>query len=192
MAEQDMQVSKGNGGNAPTTKSSENQGAMERARPSAPVQSRPYGLGFESPFSTMRRLTQDMDRLFQHFFDVNPWSGSRLSSTFEGGWPAIDVFERDNKLVVQADIPGLDKKDLNIEVRQGQLHITGERRSQSERQEGGYHLAERSYGRFSRTVPLPEGINPDEVSAEFNNGVLKIEVPIPAGKGSHSRRIEIH
>src|SRR6185436_2039471 len=92
------------------------------------------------------------------------------------GWPEIEIYRRDDKLVVRADVPGLSKDDVIVEMRDNELWISGERRSETEHKEGDYYRTERSYGRFSRTIPLPEGAMADTASATFQSGVLEIEI----------------
>ena len=99
------------------------------------------------------------------------------------------MFERDGKLIVHADLPGLNKDDLRIQVVNDQLVIEGERRREHEEDKGPIHRSERSYGSFMRSVALPEGANVDQAHAEFNNGVLEISVPIPEQK--QARQIPI-
>jgi len=165
-------------------------------RPQASTLERQRGSRGGGPFTLMRRFSEDMDRLFESFFGrgVGDWPGgalawpeSTLGTTF---LPAIEVSHQGNKLIVQADIPGLKKEDVKVEVRDGELSISGERQSREERNERGFYRSERSYGSFHRTVPLPEGAKPDTASATFENGVLRVEIEAPA-QGSQARQIEI-
>jgi len=168
--------------------------SLERRRSGA-ISPRRERFGFPgSPFSLMRRLSDDVDRLFDGLF------GSRIGS-LEERWPSmaarpawspeIDVFERDGKLVVRADLPGLSREDVNVEVRDDELVISGERRSESEREEGSYYVREASYGRFHRSIPLPEGVKSDTASATFDNGVLTVELEAPAKSAQKGRRIDV-
>jgi HSP20 family protein len=180
-----------NNGNSPNA--SAGQQAPTRRAPeqsSMPVRYDPFDMAFEAPFSLMRRMTQDMDRFFNDMLSGRGASALRRAQVSERWSPAIDVFERDNELVIHADVPGLRKEDLKIEVSEGQLHISGERRNESQRYERGMQVSERSYGRFSRTIPLPTGINSEDVLAKFENGVLEIEVPLPTQQ--QRRRVEVH
>jgi HSP20 family protein len=179
-----------NGGNP--TKGAEAQRGMTRAGSEGARMARrepldPLAAAFEGPFTLMSRLIQDMDRMFYGMSPTTPRSPLQSRE-----WrPAVDVMEQDGKLVVHADLPGLQKENLNVEVRDDQLIISGERRNESARNEGDYRLTERSYGRFARSVPLPEGVNPDEVAAKFQDGVLRIEVPLPQGTQRGRRQIPI-
>lgn len=162
---------------------------------SSPVRRGSYATG---PFSLMRRFSEDMDRLFSGFFGGDPfrlgdWPEQLAGSGALGDmslWPELEVHQAGNKLVIQADVPGLKKEDVSVEVRQNELCISGERRDQSERSEGRYYRSERSYGRFCRTIRLPEGAKLDTASATFENGVLKIEIESPSG-ASEARKIEV-
>jgi HSP20 family protein len=157
----------------------------------------PADLRAVSPFSLMRRFSEEMDRLFGDF-----GVGGRLASGFgrefgrladlEGSmWlPQVETLERDGKLIVRADLPGLTKDDINVDITDDAIKIRGERRQEKEENEEGYYSSERSYGSFYREIPLPSGVNRDEANATFRNGVLEITMPAPARQPS-SRRIEI-
>ena len=139
------------------------------------------------PLSLMRRMSEDMDRLFGEFFGFEPFSSELWQAT---RWPQIEVSHRGNKLVVRADLPGLDKDDINIEVRDDELRISGERRAQSEERQGGYYRSERTYGSFYRAVPLPQGTKTDTASATFEKGVLEVELEVPE-QSNKGRKIEV-
>ena len=150
-----------------------------------------------NPFSLMRRFSEQMDRLFG---DLS--FGGGLASEFgrefgrladlEGSmWlPQVESFERDGKLIVRADLPGLSKDDINVDITDDAIKIRGERRQEKEEDEEGYYRSERRYGSFYREILLPSGVNRDEAKASFNNGVLEITMPA-AARQSGSRRIEI-
>jgi HSP20 family protein len=172
----------------------ETSSAIERKESGAsPIRRSPSFPSFTPmrPFSLMRRLSEDMDRLFEQFWGASPISPERLGGFGEGWWPAIDMYQRDNKLVVQADVPGLAKDDIKVEVRDNQLCISGERKSATERPEGGYYRSERSYGSFSRTIDLPPGAKADTASARFDKGVLEVELELAPQKAPGGRLIEI-
>jgi HSP20 family protein len=157
----------------------------------------PPDLRTVSPFSLMRRFNDEMDRLFGDF-----GLGRQLASGFgreferladlEGSmWaPQVEAFEREGKLIVRADLPGLTKDDINVDVTDDAIKIRGERRQEKEENDKGYYRSERSYGSFYRVIPLPSGANGDEARATFRNGVLEIIMPAPARQPS-SRQIEI-
>lgn len=149
-----------------------------------------------SPVSIMRRFRDEMDRLFESFGfgrSLMPSFGRDLfSGSFgEGVWsPQVEMFEQGGKLVVRADLPGLKKDEVNVEVTDDAITISGERRSESEEKGEGFYHSERSYGSFFRRIPLPEGVNTEEADATFNNGVLEVKLPAPE-KRSTGRRLEI-
>jgi HSP20 family protein len=128
-----------------------------------------------SPFGLMRRLIEEFDRI-----------GSATESVWS---PALEVFERDGKLVVRADVPGIEKDQVKIEVSDDQLMISGERSRKSEERREGFYRSERSYGSFCRIVDLPPGVDTEQATATFDNGVLEITMPAP--QRSESKRIEI-
>ena len=103
--------------------------------------------------------------------------------------PAVDVVERDGQLVIRADVPGLNKDQILVEVQDGNLVISGERKEEHEERQSGVYRVERSYGSFYRVVPLPEGVNPEQAKASLANGVLEITMPAP--QQPQPRRLEI-
>jgi HSP20 family protein len=172
------------------SKSNESQTGIARREQSASLRT-------ISPFSLMRRFSEEMDRLFG---DIT--FGGRLASGFgrefgrladlEGSmWlPQVEAFERDGKLIVRADLPGLTKDDVNVDITHDAIKIHGERLQEKEEDEEGYYRSERSYGSFYREIPLPSGVNHAEANASFQDGVLEITMPAPARQSS-SRRIAI-
>jgi HSP20 family protein len=154
-------------------------------------------LRMASPFSLMRRFSEEMDRVFGDFgfgASLAPGLGrefGRLADMEGSMWlPQVEAFEREGKLIVRADLPGLSKDDINVDITDDAIKIRGERRQEKEENDEGYYRSERSYGSFYREIPLPRGVNRDEANASFRNGVLEITMPAPA-RQSGSRRIEI-
>jgi HSP20 family protein len=145
-----------------------------------------------SPFSLMRRFSEEMDRPFGDGFASGFGREFGRLADHEGSmWlPQVEAFERDGKLIVRADLPGLTKDDINVDITDDAIKIRGERRQEKEENEEGYYRSERSYGSFYREIPLPSGVNRDEANASFRNGVLEISMPAPT-RQSGSRRIEI-
>src|SRR5436853_37457 len=133
-----------------------------------------------SPFELMRQFTDEMDRAFE---DFGLWGRERGGGLLGASWsPAIEIFERGDNLIVRAELPGLDKEDVKVEMTDNGLVIQGERKQEHEEKREGFYRSERSYGQFYRTIPLPDGINADQIDAQFNNGVLEISIPIPEGQ----------
>lgn len=156
-----------------------------------------YGGG---PFSVMRRISDEMDRLFEGFgfgrgalVGEPGWQGALTSGGQQGAalWsPHLEMFERDGKLIVTADLPGVRKEDVKVEIDQDAITLQGQRRHEQTSREQGYYRSERSYGSFYRTIPLPEGADPSTASATFRDGVLEISLQAPQ-KRATSRSIEI-
>ena len=193
--------------------------------------------GGSNPFALMRRMMEDMDRIFSDFgfttpgmFGSNllnqsapssgqrslggrPSGGSSLSGAQRGQqgalsrggqsaglqrpnfaslWaPQLEVFERANNLVVRAELPGLSREDVDVELDEDALIIRGERRSDVEDEDDGFYHSERSYGSFYRAIPLPEGIEPSGCNATFKDGVLEVTLPKPQQQPSRARRIDV-
>jgi HSP20 family protein len=120
-------------------------------------------------------LGSDVDRFFDAFFQAR----GRDSDRFARWVPAMDLVETEDSLVLKADLPGLREDDVTVEVNDNVLTVSGERRAEHERKEDGYHRVERSFGQFSRSVTVPEGIDEDKVTASFNDGVLEVRIPKP-------------
>ncbi len=146
---------------------------------------------YTSPFSVMRRFRDEIDRLFDDFgFGglISPSFGRDFESAM---WsPQTEVFERGNNLVVRADLPGMTKDDIDVDIEDDQIIIRGERRDERETDEQGFYQTERSYGSFYRSIPLPQGIDSEQANATFRDGVLEITIPKPEQK-SRGRRLEI-
>ncbi|HXG20571.1 MAG TPA: Hsp20/alpha crystallin family protein [Methylomirabilota bacterium] len=158
-----------------------------------------FAFGRENPFAMMRRFADEMDRFMGRVFEDFGFGRGLLGSQGEGGlepgqrmWsPQIEVCEHDNQLIVCADLPGLKKEDLKVECTDNALIIQGERRHEHEDTQQGFHRSERSYGSFYRSIPLPEGVSPENAKATSRTGVLRITMPLPQQEQSRSRRIEI-
>jgi len=141
-----------------------------------------------NPFSLMRRLSDEMDRAFASSFGL--WPGGAAAET--AVWsPPIETFERDNDIVVRAELPGLSKDDVKVEVTPEGLVIQGERKREHEEEREGFYRSERMYGRFHRLIPMPEGVDTEKVNAQFKDGVLEVTVPIPESMKRKRREIPI-
>lgn len=150
--------------------------------------------GRGNPFDVFRRLDDDMERLFQQF-----WGSGRSLMRGRGGdaqsmWmPQVEVCERQGKMHVFADLPGMNKEDVKLSIEGDQLVLQGERRSSHEegQQGSGFYHSERSYGNFYRSIPLPEGVDPQTVDASFRDGVLDVCFDAPRTTQQQARQIEI-
>jgi HSP20 family protein len=131
----------------------------------------------------LNALQGEMNRLFNSFFDEsNGGQGRRWA-------PAVDLLEREDSLVLKADLPGLSEDDVQIEVRDSVLTIAGERAAEHTDKQNGYYRVERSFGRFSRSLQLPDGVDADRIAASFDKGVLEVTIPKPEAR--KPRRIQI-
>jgi HSP20 family protein len=140
------------------------------------------------PFSVFRR---EMDQLFDEF--LTPFTGNRAVAGQGGrsGWPSIDVEETDAAYVVTADVPGMDPKDVELNLRDNMLSISGEKQQERKSEEGGRSWTERSHGRFERTIPFDADIDQEKVEASCRNGVLTVTLPKKPEAQEKSRKIEI-
>jgi HSP20 family protein len=126
------------------------------------------------PFRELSSLQTEMNRLFNAAFDTPPGNGGARRWT-----PAMDLVETDEHFVLRADLPGMTESDVNIELEDNILTISGERKAEREEKGEGFYRVERSFGSFSRALTLPKGIDPEGVKAAFHNGVLEVRVPKP-------------
>ena len=125
------------------------------------------------PWSGMTGLKQDMDRVLDRFFESR-WD--ELPAL--GDWmPKVDVSETKDSVVVKADTPGMDVKDIQVSLQENVLTITGEKKQEKEEKDERYHRVERSYGSFTRSMRLPAGVEAGKVNAAFKNGVLTVTLP---------------
>jgi HSP20 family protein len=137
------------------------------------------------PAREINSIQQEMNRLFGTFFDTPAGDGA----TARRWIPAMDLVEEGEHYVLRADLPGLAEDDVNIELDDRVLTISGERRSESEQRSDGYYRVERASGSFSRSLTLPEGIDPDAIEAGFEKGVLEVRIPKPEQR--KPRRVSI-
>ena len=141
------------------------------------------------PRAFMRRVFRDFDR----FFDAGDWPVARLGKPFaDVAWmPPVEAFERDRRLIVRVELPGIKKEEIGVTFTDGFLTIQGERKLESEEKKNEWYRNERTYGRFVRTVPLPEGVKVNEITATFEGGVLEIAVPLPETAVAAPTKVEI-
>lgn len=136
------------------------------------------------PFEPFISLRREIDRVFD---DLN--RGFSWKTTATDLVPNTDVIESDKEIEITAELPGLQEKDVQVNVADNVLTIKGEKKSEKEEKDKNYRLLERSYGSFSRSVELPAGTNPDAIKASISNGVLKVVVPKPAA--AQVKKVEI-
>ncbi len=130
-----------------------------------------------NPFELMRRFTDEMNRAF-----TGTWREERAFM------PPVEIRQKGDNLIISAELPGIKKEDVKLEMTDEGLLIQGERKREEEEREEGFYRSERSYGRFARLIPLPEGANIDQTKAQFNNGVLEVTVPVPQLEKKEKRR----
>jgi HSP20 family protein len=127
-------------------------------------------------------FSREVDRFFDAFFDQSQRTSRR--------WvPPMDLVEAEDHFVLKADLPGLREEDVKIEVQDGTLTIAGERKAENEQHEHGWYRIERSFGSFSRSLTLPDGVNAEAITAEFRDGVLELHIPKPEER--KPQRVEI-
>ena len=154
----------------------------------------------------LHTLREDIDRLFDRFASAGsaglpvwaPWERTPLAGhdwlpTLDGGEALgrTDVSETEDGYELEIDLPGMTQDDVAVEIADGALRITGERRDEREHERKGYHLSERSYGSVARQFPLPDGVDPDGITAHFRDGVLTISLPKSPQAQANRRQIPI-
>jgi HSP20 family protein len=138
------------------------------------------------PLNLFEDLRQEMESFF-----ANAWYPRRLPKATTAWLPTMDVFEKNGKLMVHADLPGLTKKDISITFEENDLVLRGERKDVRKVEEDNVYRAECAFGTFYRRLPLPVGLDVEKIEASFKDGVLEIEIPLPKGK-VYAKEIPIH
>jgi HSP20 family protein len=168
------------------------QSSSDRPRGRQSLQRRETGLSpfGGGPFQIVRRMSEEMDRVFEQML-----GGASLGArggTSEAIWaPRVEAFQKEDQFIVRAELPGLNRNDIQVEVTGDSLVIQGERRDEREEQREGAYLSERFYGQFHRRIPLPDDVIPESAEAEFRDGVLKITMQAPPAEVGQARRVEI-
>jgi HSP20 family protein len=127
------------------------------------------------PVRELDNLQSDMNRLFDSFF-----GGGGDNGAAHRRWiPAMDLVETEEHLVLRADLPGMTEEDVSIEIKDGVLLVSGERKAEHESGREGFYRVERAFGRFSRSLSLPRGVDAGAVNANFDRGVLEVRIPKP-------------
>ena len=147
------------------------------------------------PFLELRRAT---DRLFDDFFKSFRWPMAERRSPWESttdiygtDWPCVDMAETDEEIRITADLPGVDKDNIEVSVTDDRVILRGEKREQEEKRGRGYHRLERSYGSFQRSFYLPCEVEADKVDASFKDGVLTVNLPKSAACREHIKKIPV-
>jgi HSP20 family protein len=142
------------------------------------------------PIAELNTLQNEMNRLFNTFFD-QPAAAGRGGVPGRRWIPAMDLIETADHYVLRADLPGLGEDDVNVELQDNVLTISGERKAEHETRQEGYYRLERAFGGFSRSLTLPEGIDPDAVQAQFDRGVLELRIAKPEQKKPRQVQIKL-
>ena len=175
-----------------------------RTRESGLVRRSPLQGTMLTPFGLMRAMADDIERLFGDDLgfgrggyglsgagsSYDPWRGAGRMT--QANWaPQLETFRRENQLVVRADLPGMSKDDINIEVEDNILSISGERSDENRDERDDYYRSERTYGRFFRAIQLPDGVDAEKVEAQFKDGVLEVTIPAPKVQQQRNRQVKI-
>jgi HSP20 family protein len=142
----------------------------------------------DSGFGSLRRLQREMDELFDMFSGGSLQKQGEKTGFFA---PMLDISEDDKGYHIEAEMPGVDEKNIDVNIADNVLTIKAEKRGQEKKEGKNYHRIERSFGTFQRSVTLPPEIDEEKVRAQFKNGVLTIEVPKSEQKKEKTRRIEV-
>jgi len=136
-------------------------------------------VGPSRPFMDLSRWERDMDRMMEGFFDrrMRPWWPWPRGEAIEISAPAVDLYQEKDDIVVKAELPGIDKNNIEVSLSDHHLTIKGEKKKEEEVKEENYYRSERSYGAFVRTVDLPVDVHGEKVKASFKNGILEVRLP---------------
>jgi HSP20 family protein len=179
-----------------TRESGRGQGLAHRERERHGMQ-RWESQRFGGPFELFDRISDEMDRTFGRVLRDIGFPGGRLSSRRagrggQGIWtPRIEAFQQGDKFIVRAELPGLKKDDVQVELTDEALTLRGERRSEQQEEREGVYVTEREYGEFYRVIPLPDGVISESAQATFRDGLLEITVQAPPAEANRGRRLEI-
>jgi HSP20 family protein len=146
---------------------------------------------YSDPFGALR---SEMDRLFDSFMGGLPTFPSMFGPSGARGFgltPSMDVKETDKEITIEAELPGLDEEDVSLTIQNGVLTIEGEKKLEHEEDKEDYHVMERRYGSFQRSLRIPDTVNEDKIEARFDKGVLKVVLPKRPEAASEQRKIEI-
>jgi HSP20 family protein len=186
-------------GNMPETKTKpeHSQQGLQRQDRSRQQNVQRWSSPFASPFEFMDRMTEEMDRTFDRMFQNfgvprRSFLRGSLPGTREAGFtPRVEAFQKGDQFIVRADLPGMKRDDVHVELTDDALTIHGERKEEHEESREGYFHSEREYGQFYRTVPLPEGVIGESAQASFKDGVLEVTMKAAPAEANRGRKLEI-
>ncbi len=125
-----------------------------------------------NPFRELARIEQELNKVFNELVPAG-----RTEVQVQTWNPRVDIYEKDNKLVIEAEIPGAKKEDIEVKIKDNAVIIKGEVKKEEEKKDENYYRSERFYGKFERVIPLPVEVKTEEAKATFENGILKLEIP---------------
>jgi HSP20 family protein len=158
----------------------------------APVKVEERSPRFADPFDLFEELRDELARLWGQRPLVARSTTRPFPALVTGTWvPRMDIYEREGNLMIKAELPGMKKEDIKVELQEGDLLITGERKAESEVKEEDYYRVERAHGSFYRRLPLPFEVKPDQIKATYKDGVLEIRIPKPAQAAPDTKKIAI-
>ena len=129
------------------------------------------------PFREMVTIQDRMNRIFDEAFRANRGAGSQEDYALAAWTPAVDIYEQEGNIVLKAELPGVDPKDVDVRVENNVLTLRGERKFDSDVKKEGYHRVERPYGSFGRSFTLPTVVETEKIKAEYKDGVLRVTLP---------------
>ncbi len=141
-----------------------------------------------NPMNEMFSFRRPLSRVFDDFF--LPRTTTEDGSLTWGWNPVVDIYDNEDSIVIKAELPGVSKKDIEIDIKDRVLTLKGERSADNEVKEDTYYRRERTYGRFERSFTLPANVDPDKIKADYSDGVLKIEVPKP--EDQKPKQVTVH
>lgn len=143
------------------------------------------------PVTEINTIQNEMNRLFNTFFDPSDVPPGRANGPARRWLPAMDLVETGDHYMLRADLPGLGDGDVNVQLEDNVLTISGERKAEYQDRQAGYHRLERAFGSFSRSLTLPDGVDPNGIQANFDRGVLQISIPKPEQKKPRTVQINL-
>jgi HSP20 family protein len=141
-----------------------------------------------NPWREFDSFSDRVNKMFDYSLFPSTWLSAE--SGFSDLRPVTDIYADDDKIVIKAELPGVDKKDIHVDVKDGVLTLRGERSYEKEVKEENYHRKERAFGKFQRSFTLPDGLDPNKIEADYKDGVLKLEILKPEEK--KPKKITIH
>lgn len=142
----------------------------------------PAGFGW-NPFKELVRLENEINKLFGEL------APQELPVKVQTWTPRVDIYEKDNNIIIEAEIPGAKKEDIQVKIKDNNVIIKGEVKKEEEKKEENYYRSERFYGSFERVIPLPTEVKPEESKAEIKDGILKLTIPKTVSEEEHEIKI---